>query len=132
MAKQSRSMVLNRNLTLDTIYGQSIRFVKNEPTHVPSICVAAALAIGAEFVDGSGVEVEEPEAVGEPMDPAERAMRTLAAVTQLADKNNNADFTAAGMPKVDSVGHVLGYKASAKEIATAWQAYHDAKAADAG
>lgn len=125
----SRKMVLNRNFTLDTTFGQSIRFEKDVPTHVPPICHAAAMAIGAVFDDGNGAEVPDENAPYNPTDPAERAAKALAAVTVIADRNDKDDFTGSGAPKLDAVIKVAGFKVDKKELATAWQARHDAIAA---
>ena len=50
------------------------------------------------------------------------------AILKLVGRNDNNDFTAANSPKVASVEKILGYRVSSREIAVAWQTYHDSQA----
>jgi hypothetical protein len=128
----SRKMILNRNHTLTSLYGHSVRFEKGVPTHVPSLVQAEALAIGAEFEDGEGVKVEEEKVNAEPLDPVARAEAIYAAVMTLAEKNDVDDFAASGLPKVESVTRVAGFKVSGKDVSKAWQVRADRAAEEKG
>lgn len=127
----ARFMTLNRNFTLCSVYGHTIRFEKGLSTFVPPALYSEALAIGAAFDDGEALPVN-PEAENKaPSDPGARAAAVLAAVQALITRNAADDFTAAGVPKVDAVSLKAEFKVSGKEIATAWQTHHDGKAAEA-
>lgn len=125
MAAKVREMVLNRNHTLTSIYGHSVRFEKDVPTHVPPVMHPEAVAIGAVYVDGKGVQVDEDKRVPEPTDPAARDAAILAAVIAIADKNDAHDFSGSGVPKTDAVSALAGFKVSGKDVAKAWQVRAD-------
>lgn len=124
------SMVLNRNMTLSTTMGHVIRFVKDKPINVPSICRAAAAEIGAVPTDGKPVGEEDAPKKLPVIDHAERREKILEAIELLVERNERGDFTAAGVPSVSPVNSLLDFRADAKEIALAWQARHDAIAND--
>ena len=128
MSKSSRKMILNRNHTMTSTYGHSVRFVKDQPVHVPPALYHEALAIGALFADGETLEVEVKNEDGAPTDPQARSEAIYKAVVALVERNDVDDFTAAGSPKVDAVTRAAGFKVVSKEIATAWQTHHDRKA----
>jgi hypothetical protein len=129
MSKQSRKMTLNRDYTLDTLYGHSIRFTKGEAVHVPPLAQAGAIAIGATFVDGKDAVEADAAVDPDPVHPDERAERTLAAVKMLIERNKVADFTAAGAPKVSAVSKEADFTVTSQEIQDAMQTYHDEKEA---
>lgn len=124
--------VLNRNYVLGSTFGHSVLFEKDVPTFVPAQLISAALAIGALPEDGQPVEGlhEKPPEGSPPTDPAERSALILMAIESLAEKNLREDFTAAGSPTVDAVTREIGFRVQAREIALAWQKYHDKKAGE--
>lgn len=124
------TLTLNRDYTLTTDKGHVIKFEKDKPTHVPQIVYADAIAIGALPSDGSDANViEEAQVSKAPVDPAERQPLILMAIEDIVARNEREDFTAAGSPTVEAVSKVVEFKVRATEIAQAWQAYHDKKAA---
>lgn len=129
MAKLARKMVLNRDYTLDSIYGHSIKFLKGVPALVTPMLHSAALAIGADFVDGADAVVEDDAGPVEPMDPGERAELLMKIMYKLYDKNDRDDFTGAGAPSVPAVSREFGWKITSNELKIALQAYHDEVAA---
>lgn len=119
-------LVLNRNFTLTTTKGHSVKFVKDEPTHVPPAIYQDALAIGAIPPNGDTPVVEERvKTDAAPADPADRAPLILAAIEVLVAAGNREDFTAAGSPTVNAVTKQVGFPVQSKEIASVWQTYHD-------
>ncbi len=124
-----RKMTLNRNFNLISKFGHAIKFEKGVPCQVPPIVQAEALAIGAEYEDGKGVAEPDVTADNAPTDPGTRLKDILAAINKLVARNDAGDFTAANSPKVESVTKILNYRVASREIATAWQTYHDANAA---
>lgn len=130
MANVARKMKLNRNFTLDSTFGHSIRFTKDEEVGVPPILWAQALAIGAEFTDGAVAIEEAKSGPVEPTEPVERATKFAEIIQRLIDKNDFDDFNAAGVPKEAAMSREFGWRVYAKEIKTALQVYYDAKAAE--
>lgn len=128
MAK-TRQMVLNRNYTLTSTQGHSVRFEKGTPVHVPPGLYGEVLALGGEFVDGEGLPEQAVKANQEPLDGVERDQRLLDAVCAIAETNDVDDFTAAGMPKAEAVAKRAGFKATNKDVAKAWQRRADKIAA---
>lgn len=121
-------LVLNRNYTLSTRNGHSITFVKNEPTHVPPAAYADAIAVGAQPEDGSDANLIRDEISSKaPADPSKRIPLILAAIVKLVATNTRKDFTAAGQPAVKAVERELGFDVDGREVAEAWQDYHDSK-----
>lgn len=124
-------LVLNRNYVLSTMVGHSIAFEKGVPIDVPPTCYAAAIGIGAVTADGAEPNVlQDKEVDRTPIDPQERSTLILVAVEELVARNDRNDFTAAGKPAVDAVNRELGFRATGKEIDTAWQRYHADKAGE--
>lgn len=133
MKNELPMLVLNRNYTLNSLYGHSIRFEKGVPTKVPPSVYNEAVAIGATPADGTDPDVlqDVPQKVTV-QDPAERAQLILDAVNKLAETNNRKDFTAAGSPTVKAVEKITEFDVDAREIAAAWQTRHDNLAAENG
>lgn len=124
------TLVLNRDYTLTSTKGHSIQFKKGEPTHVPPAMYADAIAIGAQPADGNAPDLSEPpkrDGQG-PADPAERQPLILEAIKKIVEANDRKDFTAAGSPTVKAIERELKFNVDGREVATAWQAYHEEKA----
>lgn len=114
--------VLNRNYTHRSILGHTIGFVKGEPTWVPPGPIELEVAaIGAERVDGEQPNLvpegakQKVELTGEEL---EQLMRE--AFKELIEKNDSADFTAAGVPTVKAMEKIVGENLTAREIAELW------------
>lgn len=128
---KEQMFVLQRDYVLGTLKGHSFAFKKGVPLKVAPNCVSDAIAIGAIPVDGVAedlMDVGEKAMPVEPGDPIERNPLILAAITELFEKNDRDDFTAAGAPTVAAVSEAVGFKVQGKEIAGVLQAYHDAQA----
>lgn len=123
-------MVLNRDYTLISTMGYSIRFEKDVPTLVPPAIRREALAIGALPADGEEPNVlKDDNKPQEPTDPAERNEAIMKAVLEMVEQNQREDFTAAGAPKKEAVEKLVGFKVDKREVAAVWQEYHEQKAA---
>lgn len=123
-------MKLNRDYVLTTLFGISIRFIKDEPVDVPPLAIRPAVAIGAvEAESGTPPNViEEPKYNGAPADPLEREAQIYDAIKKIVAANEPDDFTAANAPKAQALSRILGYSVDRKEINPLWQRYHDEKA----
>lgn len=123
--------VLNRHYPLQG-HGHSINFVKGEPCWVPTALIPAAVAIGAECLDGP-VDVLGPEEVVEiELTLEERAALLDAAFDQLLERAGQSefreDFNGQGLPNVKALAGITGFTATAKERTEAWQKHKEAKA----
>jgi hypothetical protein len=120
-------MVLNRNYTLRTTLGHTLGFEKGKPLSVPSICVEAALQIGAEPVsesDQKDVDKElskhdqkekSPELQG-----AERRGKIKEILEIIAARNRRDDFMASNKPHLKVVQAELEFTVTAAERDEIW------------
>lgn len=115
----------------------------NRPTFIVPKLHQAAMAVGCVQCDEKGV-VHQPEEESHPpmvdtpapvappvesnleVDPDEGTVGysqddVVAAVEALIARNNKADFSPSGRPKVGAVSAVVGSKISLQEIEAAWQ-----------
>lgn len=129
--KELPKLILNRDYVLATTKGHTVKFVKGEPTHVPAAVFQDAIAIGAQPSDGSDPDVlkDEKRPDAPPADLAERRALIMTAIEIIVSNNERKDFTAAGSPTVKAVERELKFDVDAREIASAWQEYHEKKAA---
>lgn len=129
MAVQSRQFTLNRNLTLHSVLGHSIRFVKGEPTHVPAPLIPEVVALGAQAVDNEpGIEAPAEKPAAPVLDENDRGQAILAAIELIIERNNRLDFTAGGAPTAKAVEKITGFDVYTREVNSALQAYRDKKA----
>ena len=115
---------LNRDWVLSG-FGHVINFYKGEETWVPPLLVSAAVAIGAQAVDGDNPDPLPPEAPVEELVPLEeRDTLIFAAFEQvLARADQEAyreDFNAQGQPNVKAIEKIVGFNITAKERNELW------------
>jgi hypothetical protein len=132
MAKLARTMVLNRNLILESTYGHVIRFEKDKPVNVPPVMHGLALGIGAQFTDDKPAVEDTPMGPQEIVDPAERKAKLLEIVTAIIDRNHGDDFTAGGKPKAAAVSKAFGFEVTGREVGEIVQMYNEAQEASKG
>lgn len=116
-------MTLHRNFVLNSVLGHSIGFEAGKPVYVPPIVVPECLDRGAQFADPT---TEIPDRTGEPepgkpLSPEERNARLESIVRDMLANGSAPEyrghFTAANMPRVESVAMRLGSPVQAREIA---------------
>lgn len=115
---------LNRDWPLAG-FGHIINFHKDEETWVPPLLVSAAVAIGAQSVDGANPDVLPPaEVVPEMVTLDERETLMFAAFEQILARSDQPehreDFNAQGQPNVKAVEKIVGFDITAKERNDAW------------
>ena len=131
MAAQSRLFTLNRNLTLHSVLGHSIRFIKGEPTHVPAPLIPEVVALGAQAVDSEpGIDAPEEKPATPVLDDQERGQAILAAIELIIERNSRLDFTAGGAPTTQAVEKITGFDVYVREVNAALQDYRNKKAAE--
>ena len=117
------NFVLIRNYTLRPLFGHTIEFKTGKSTHVPPTCVAAAVAIGAESVDGP-VDILPGDYVAPTvLSPDERRTALEKALDHIAQRAEREDFTASGIPTKDAIVKEVGFDTFSKEYAPIWTAY---------
>ena len=121
---------LHRNYVLRTTKGHTLNFVKDEPTHVPPICVNDAVAIGAVAVDGDVDVLGEEETVEIPLTIAERKEKVFAAFRTMAGRAIREDFTASGVPNAKRLPVMTGFEVTSKERDAYWLEFRAAEQAD--
>lgn len=123
--------VLNRTHPLQG-HGHSINFIKGEPCWVPVALVNAAVAIGAECIDGP-VDVLGPEEVKEPeLSAEEREVLLLGAFEQMEARIGTSDefredYNGQGLPNVKALQKIVGFLPTAKERSEVFQKHREAK-----
>lgn len=113
-----------RNMTVASVSGRSVGFVKGEPTYCPPQMHAELIAVGIVPAE----EMPEPEPSGDPIEPVlpqDRLKALFAAFAKIVLRNNRDDFTAANLPTNPALAKALGWASvSAKERDTAWQKWN--------
>lgn len=114
-------MVCQRDYTLRTKLGHTIKFIAGEPTPVPE--TAYAEAISKNIVAARPKEGEKPyfalahaEITGSLRDAL-----IFEAMVEIIARNDIEDFAGGGVPKAAAITKAIGITVSAKEVAK----YHD-------
>lgn len=113
---------MNRARTVTSRMGHSIHFEKGVATHVPPVLYEEVLAAGGVADE----ELPEPEETPEPT-ADEREKLLMAALEDIATKNNRDDFSAVGAPHTKALATRLGFAISAAERDAAWLRFQGAK-----
>lgn len=111
--------VMQRDRTVASKTGHSIRFEKGVSQYVPPEMHAEVMAAGAVPTD----EIDEKEPTTLPVrpeDPAELEKQVFAAFEQIVLRNERDDFTANGAPHGKTLQRVLGYTVHNKERDAMW------------
>ena len=118
--------VLSRNYVL-TGFGQRIEFKKGEPTYVPPLLHKEAAAIGAERVDGVGVDPLPDEPVQPvPLSASERIDSLIAAIELIVERNRHEDFGGDNRPNLAALNKLVELNdppLTKRERDDAWKAY---------
>lgn len=128
-------MVTIRDFRLSSMSGYVVNFKANEPTRVPPMCYAEAVAIGAVEApqdEAPAPEVPEPKPLVDPsvaeaarLEEEAKITYVEQAIVKLLEKEDNGpDFKADGYPKHASVMDVLAPQCS-KPTATEVQEIFD-------
>lgn len=115
---------LNRDHTVSSVSGHTVRFDAHKPTFVPKSMHHEVLAIGAVAADLDAVEFDDQQKGAEvisPADPAERAELIRMMLADIQGRDNRDEFTANGVPKMKAVVTALGFEVTASEIGEQWK-----------
>jgi hypothetical protein len=115
--------VLHRNHILRPTNRPTLRFEKTRATHVPNICVADAVAIGAIAVDGDVDVLGAEEAAPTPLTPDDRKAQIFAVFATMSGREERLDFTASGVPDAKRVAALTGFDVTARDRDKYWTEY---------
>ena len=117
-----------RNMTVSSISGRSVEFVKGEATYCPPQMHAELTALGIIPAE----DLPEPEPVSGPVEPtvpAEREAALFAAFEAIVLRGKREEFTGVGIPHLAILAKQLGWSSIAnKERDAAWQKFNLLKA----
>ena len=108
-----------RNMTVTSLSGRSVQFVKGEPKYAPHQMHGELIAQGvvpAEEMPAAPVD-DGPRA---PDTEAERQAAIFEAFKAIALKDNRKEFTASGMPHVAVIEKIVGWDVDSKERDALW------------
>lgn len=128
--RKGMEMYTPRDFTLRSLNGYVVDFKANQPTLVPHKAVDEAIAIGAVFTNAEDqrLNVTEPPQVTEPPMGFERKQKLFEALTLMAERNNDEDFTPGSKPKLEAVKSAVGFDVDRKEINDSWNEVMQARA----
>lgn len=116
-----------RNMTVASLSGRSVTFVKGEPTYCPPQMHAELIAQGVVPAE----EIPEPEDTGgprEPTVPTEREAALFAAFEKIILRGKRGDFAGTGAPHTAVLAKELGWSIDGKERDLVWQKFNESKA----
>lgn len=107
-----------RNMTVVSVSGRSVAFIKGEPTFAPPQMHAELISVGVVPTE----ELPEPEnnEVREPLEPAEREKALFGLFEKLVLRGKREDFTGVGLPHLAVMKRELGWEVAAKERDATW------------
>jgi len=107
-------LVANRNVTVRTKLGHTIKFEKDVPKQVPDMVIGHCMEVGVVPVEDE-YKPEEPVPQSSPQgDP--RIKEMMDAINVLRKRNERNDFTAAGKPDLRAMRGALGWAPDRQEV----------------
>jgi len=121
-------LVTNRNITITSKSGSSIKFERGVPTHVPDQAIEDCMAAGAVPAEGEVVKAHKSPAL-EVAAPTgvERKQRILDAIDQMVMLNERGTFNANGTPKQPQLEKIVGFVIDTREVETLWHEFDRAR-----
>lgn len=119
MAEQSTKgmYVANRDFTVSSLTGHTLRFKKDEPRFVPAAVRRECLRHGIIPVEGEEMPIKD-EGKKDPNPPPIGEDRDIAiqeAIELLIERDDRGDFTGAGIPKVEAIEKICEFNIDAGE-----------------
>lgn len=111
-----------RNMTVASLSGRTVTFVKGTPKYAPPQMHAELIAVGVVPTE----EIPEPAPSSDPVEPtipADRETALFAAFEKIALRNKREAFTANGTPHMAALAKELGWNVSDKERNSMWQKF---------
>lgn len=114
------------DMTVSSVSGRSVEFVKGKPTYAPPQMHAELIARGV--VPAEEIPEAEKKPGSEPTDPAAREAALFAAFEALILGGKRDAFTGTGQPHTAALAQNLGWTVDAKERDTVWAKFQATKA----
>ena len=117
--------VSQRDVTVTSTTGHTIRFAKGVPTAVPYQMRRLCLERGVLPVDTSAPVLDDdpkPAKPDAPLSMQERDELIREAMVEMIETKKRDDFTATGLPKVDRLAKITGFEVSMAERDRIWLA----------
>lgn len=114
--------VSDRNITVRSVHGAVIRFVKGEPVYVCPQVQNDVFAAGARPVDGETGLKDESERFSLPVPPAgtEREVKIKDVIRAMVVRNQRGDFTGSGKPNAMEITKTVGFRVEVSERDKLW------------
>ena len=119
-ASKQNLFTLNRDLVVRSILGHAVRFIKDEPVHVPREMYEAVLQVGAQPAEAIVVDENTQE---HELTADQREDAINAAFAKIVSTNKREDFAGTGIPKDKAVEKLTGLDIDAKELQTRWKKF---------
>lgn len=116
------NFTLHRTFILRTNKGHSIKFVKDQPTWVPPICIEDVIAIGAVPEENVDI-IPEEELPPSDLPPDVRESKLYEAFDTLIARNERGDFTASNQPHCKKLQAIVGFAVTNNERDEVWRKY---------
>ena len=115
--------VSQRDVTVTSTTGHTIRFTKGVPVSVPYQMRRLCLERGVLPVDPTQPVLEDevkPTKPDAPLSQQERDEFIREAMNEMIETKKRDDFTATGLPKVDRLAKITGFEVSMAERDRIW------------
>lgn len=115
-----------RDMTVVSVSGRSVEFVKGVPTYAPGQMHAELISKGIVPAE----EIPEPvvDANDAPVTAEDREAMLFAAFETMVLRAKRGDFSGTGVPHAAALAKELGWDVDAKERDAAWRKYEASKA----
>jgi hypothetical protein len=126
-------MVLDKNYSLRTTKGQSVRFEAGKPVMVSPAIYEEAVAIGARRTDGGQQAiVSDDEPVRKTVSNEERKQLAFKAFNAVIQDNERFDFTGAGTPTCEAISKRTEMRFDQVEVNKLWLSFQQQLGAESG
>ncbi len=114
-------MIMNRNFTLRTTSGHSVKFVKDVPSYVVPHIMDEAMKYGALPLNEADMPQGEDDTIVKTVPQGEdRTAKITAILKEIMARKNRSDFTAAGRPNLKIIRNLLGFEVDGGERDAIW------------
>lgn len=112
--------VFARAKTVASVYGHTIHFPKNEPTHAPPEMYREVVAAGGVSEEELDLDAPKGDGPQEIVDPVQRKAAVFKAFEALVLRGRREEFTAGGQPHPKALARELGWPVQNKERDVLW------------
>lgn len=111
----------NRNITLNTLKGHTIFFLRGRKQLCPNVVLEDAMAIGIIPCDQGDMPVDADDGIlPVEITGSARINQIRDCIEALIRRNGRNDFSASGLPNLKVVNRTLGYDVDLSEVTKVW------------